>query len=344
MGVFQKFDEQRVPTVPIFTYGFESGDISAWGTGLGTSPNRSDRNVSPVENFAETNNVEVHVGGVPAERIFYAGPNPNFPALDQYNILPSPGTPPGCFVPLDIVVNDCPPSSFVGIPVSPEGGACFDPLNPYLEDSGAWPRDILDVQLVQAHVTIPTADGERTDVRVEQARAEAGQYNFTNLNVGVHYPSLGTCAAFNGAGLDQDDVFRRAPPVALKTGEFRLTRLGVSDTVTFDKDDPGVDMWSQQLFDPEADPSSCLMTLTPSSTQAAKRRTSPRSISVSQLGSDSGGGASPERAWRRGRWPSFSVSGLGEPGELRPQDGDWPRPDPRVGWGRSRPGANGHHD
>ena len=254
MGVFQKFDEQRVPTVPIFTDGFESGDISAWGTGLGTSPSRSDRNVSPVENFAESNNVEVRVGGVPAERIFYAGPNPNFPGLDQYNILPSPGTPPGCFVPLDIVVNDCPPSNFTSIPVSPEGGACIDPLNPYLEDSGAWPRNILDVQLLQAHLTIPTADGERTHVRVEQARAEAGQYNFTNLNVGVHYPSMGTCAAFNGAGLDQDDVFRRPPPVALETGEFRLTRLGVNDTVTFDKDDPGVDMWSQQLFDPEADP------------------------------------------------------------------------------------------
>ena len=253
MGVFQKFDEQRVPTVPIFTDGFESGDISAWGTGLGTSPSRSDRNVSPVENFAESNNVEVHVGGVPAERIFYAGPNPNFPGLDQYNILPSPGTPPGCFVPLDIVVNDCPPSNFVGIPVSLDGGACFDPVNPYLEDSGMWPRDIVDVQLLQAHVTIPTADGNRTQVRVEQARAEAGQYNFTNVNLGVHYPSLGTCTAFNGAGLDQDDVFRRPPPVALATGEFRLTRLSLGDTVTFDKSDPGVDTWSLQL-DPEEDP------------------------------------------------------------------------------------------
>ena len=101
MGVFQKFDGQRVPTVPIFTDGFESGDISAWGTGLGTSSSRSDRNVSPVENFAETNNVEVRVGGVPAEQIFYAGPNPDFPALDQWNILPSPETPPGCVIPLD---------------------------------------------------------------------------------------------------------------------------------------------------------------------------------------------------------------------------------------------------
>ncbi len=253
MGVFQKFDEQRVPTVPIFTDGFESGDISAWGTGLGTSPSRSDRNVSPVENFAESNNVEVRVGGVPAEQIFYAGPNPNFPGLDQYNILPSPGTPPGCFVPLDIVVNDCPPSNFVGIPVSPDGGACFDPVNPYLEDSGMWPRDIVDVQLLQAIVTIPTADGNRTQVRVERARAEAGQYNFTNVNLGVHYPSMGTCTAFNGAGLDQDDVFRRPPPVALETGEFRLTRLSLGDTVTFDKSDPGVDTWSLQL-DPEEDP------------------------------------------------------------------------------------------
>ena len=253
MGVFQKFDEQRVPTVPIFTDGFESGDISAWGTGLGTSSSRSDRNVSPVENFAETNNVEVRVGGVPAEQIFYAGPNPDFPALDQWNILPSPETPPGCVIPLDIVVNDCPPSNFVSIPVSPGGGACFDPVNPYLEDSGTWPREILDVQLLQAIVTIPTADGNRLQVRVEQARAEAGQYNFTNLNLGVHYPSRGTCTAFNGAGMDQDDVFRRPPPVALKTGEFRLTRLSLGDTVTFDKSDPGVDTWSLQL-DPEEDP------------------------------------------------------------------------------------------
>ncbi len=253
MGVFQKFDEQRSPTVPIFTDGFESGDISAWGTGLGTSSSRSDRDVSPVENFAETKNVEVHVGDVPAERIFYAGPNPDFPALDQYNILPDPATPPGCFVPLDIVVNDCPPSNFVGIPVSPEGGACLDPVNPYLEDSGTWPRDIVDVQLLQAIVTIPTADGNRTQVRVEQARAEAGRYNFTNVNLGVHYPSLGTCTAFNGPGRDQDDILRRRPPIALETGEFRLTRLSVGDTVTFDKSDPGVDTWSLQL-DPEEDP------------------------------------------------------------------------------------------
>ena len=253
MGVFQKFDEQRSPTVPIFTDGFESGDISAWGTGLGTSSSRSDRDVSPVENFAETKNVEVHVGGVPAERIFYAGPNPDFPALDQYNILPDPATPPGCFVPLDIVVNDCPPSNFVGIPVSPEGGACLDPVNPYLEDSGTWPRDIVDVQLLQAIVTIPTADGNRTQVRVEQARAEAGRYNFTNVNLGVHYPLLGTCTAFNGPGRDQDDILRRRPPIALETGEFRLTRLSVGDTVTFDKSDPGVDTWSLQL-DPEEDP------------------------------------------------------------------------------------------
>ena len=344
MGVFQKFDEERNPTVPIFTDGFESGDISAWGTGLGTSSSRSDRNVSPVENFAETKNVEVRLGDVPAERIFYAGPNPNFPGLDQYNILPSPGTPPGCFVPLDIVVNDCPPSNFVGIPVSPDGGACFDPVNPYLEDSGMWPRDIVDVQLLQAHVTIPTADGERTHVRVEQARAEAGQYNFTNLNVGVHYPSMGTCAAFNGAGLDQDDVFRRAPPVALKTGEFRLTRLGVSDTVTFDKDDPGVDMWSQQLFDPEADPFFVFNdTYALQHTGGQEADIAPFNFRFT-IGFRFGGGASPERAWRRGRWPSFSVSGLDEPGELRPQDGDWPRPDHRVGWGRHRPGANGHHD
>ena len=254
MGVFQKFDEQRVPTIPIFADGFESGDISAWGTGLGTSSSRSDRDASPVENFAESSNVEVRVGGVPARRIFYGGPNPDFPALDQWNIEPDPdNTPPGCFIPLDIVVNDCPPSNFVGIPVSPNGGACEDPVNPYLEGAGAWPREIFDVQLVQAHVTIPALDGGRTRVRVEQARVEAGSYNFTNVNLGVHYPSMGTCTAFNGAGMDQDDVFRRPPPVALKTGEFRLTRLSTSDTVTFDKSDPGVNTWSLQL-DPEEDP------------------------------------------------------------------------------------------
>ena len=253
MGVLQKFDEDRNPTVATFPDGFVSGDIAVWGTGLGTSPSRSDRDVSPVENFAETSNVEVNIGGVPAQRIFYVGPNPDFPALDQSNILPDPNTPPGCFVPLDIVVNDCPPSNFVGIPVSPDGGACVDPVNPYLEDPGAWPRDILDVQLLQALVTIPTADGSQTHVLVEQARAEAGRYNFTNFNHGVHYPSLGTCTAFNGAGRDQDDILRRPPPVALKTGEFRLTRLSVGDTVTFDKSDPGVDTWSLQL-DPEEDP------------------------------------------------------------------------------------------
>ena len=53
--------------------------------------------------------------------------------------------------------------------------------------------------------------------------------------------------------MDQDDVFRRPPPVALKTGEFRLVRLSLGDTVTFDKSDPGVDTWSLQL-DPEEDP------------------------------------------------------------------------------------------
>ena len=247
LGVFQKFDEQRVPTIPIFADGFESGDISAWGTGLGTSSSRSDRDASPVENFAESSNVEVRVGGVPARRIFYGGPNPDFPALDQWNIEPDAGTPPGCFVPLDIVVNQCPPSNFVGLPVSPNGGACEDPLNPYLEGSGAWPREIFDVQLLQAHVTIPTLDGSRTQVRVEQARVEAGSYNFTNVNLGVHYPSMGTCTAFNGAGMDQDDVFRRPPPVALNTGGFRLARLNPSDTVILDKSDPGVATWSMQL-------------------------------------------------------------------------------------------------
>jgi len=247
LGVFQKFDEQRVPAIPLFTDGFESGDISAWGTGLGTSPSRSDRGASPVENFAKSNNVEVRVGGVPAKRIFYGGPNPDFPGLDQWNIEPDASTPPGCFVPLDIVVNQCPPSNFVGLPVSPNGGACEDPLNPYLEGPGAWPREIFDVQLLQAHVTIPTADGGRTQVRVEQARVEAGSYNFTNVNLGVHYPSMGTCTAFNGAGMNQDDVFRRPPPVALNTGGFRLTRLSPSDTVTLDKSDPGVATWSMQL-------------------------------------------------------------------------------------------------
>ena len=255
MGVFQKFDDERVPTVPLFDDGFESGDITAWGTGLGTSSKRSDRDVSPVENFADSSDVEVLLGGVPAKRIFYAGPNPEFPALDQWNILPDEeNMPHGCFIPLDIVVNDCPPSNSVGIPVSPDGGACFDPVNPFLEDSGMWPRNILDVQLLRAQVTIPTADGKQTQLRVEQARAEAGQYNFTNFNVGVHYPSLGTCTAFNGPGRDQDDLLRRPPPIALRTGEFRMTRLSLSDTVTFDTPDPGVDMWSQQLFDPEADP------------------------------------------------------------------------------------------
>ena len=91
MAVIQKFDEQRVPTVPIFTDGFESGDISAWGTGLGTSPSRSDRNVSPVEDFAKTNKVEVRLGGVPAKRLFYAGPNPDFPGLDQVEHLAGRG-------------------------------------------------------------------------------------------------------------------------------------------------------------------------------------------------------------------------------------------------------------
>ena len=114
LGVFQKFDEQRVPAIPIFQDGFESGDISAWGTGLGTSSSRSDRGASPVENFAKSNNVEVRVGGVPAKRIFYGGPNPDFLGLDQWNIEPDAGTPPGCFVPLDIVVNECPPEQLRG--------------------------------------------------------------------------------------------------------------------------------------------------------------------------------------------------------------------------------------
>ena len=309
MGVFQKFDDQRTPTVPIFTDGFESGDISAWGSGLGTSSKRSDRNVSPVENFAESNDVEVLLGGVPAKRVFYAGPNPDFPGLDQWNILPDEEeTLPGCFIPLDIVVNDCPPSNSVGIPVSPDGGACLDPVNPFLEDSGMWPRDILDVQLLKAQVTIPTADGKQTQLRVEQARAEAGQYNFTNFNVGVHYPSLGTCTAFNGPGRDQDDVLRRPPPIALDAGVFRMIHLG--DTITFNDFDPGVNMWSQQLFDPKADP---FFVFNDSYTL---RHTGgddvPAFTTEFRIGVRLGFGAPPpeERAWRRGRWSSFSFSGL----------------------------------
>ena len=251
MGVFQKFDEQRVPTVPIFTDGVERGDITAWGTGLGTSPSRSDRDASPAENFAETNNVEVRVGGVPAELVHYGGPNPAFPALDQWNIVPDPATPPGCVVPLDIVVNDCPPSNFVGIPISPAGGACVDPVNPYLEGSDPWPRDILDVQLVQAQVTIPAADGSRSKVLVEQARIEAGRYNFSTINWGVGYPSLSTCTAFNGAGMNQDDVLRRPPTTALSAGEFRLTRPSTGDQIALDQTNPGVHSWQrQQPFDP----------------------------------------------------------------------------------------------
>jgi len=253
MGVFHKFDEQRLQSVPLFTDGFESGDITAWGSGLGTSPSRSDRDASPAENFAETNNVEVRIGGVPAQSTLYAGPNPQFPALDQYNIVPAPDTPPGCFVPLDIVVNDCPPSNFVGLPVSPNGGACEDPLNPYLEGPQAWPRESFDVQLLQALVTIPAADGGRSTVRVEQGRIEAGRYSFTSVNLGVSYPSLGTCTAINGAGTNQDDVFRRPPPESLNTGGFRLTRLSPNQTVDFDETDPGVHSWSLQL-DPESDP------------------------------------------------------------------------------------------
>ena len=74
MGVFQTFDHQRVPAVPIFGNGFVSGDIAAWGSGVGPSGNRSDNSPSPVENFAETAMVEAYVGGVPVERIFYVGP------------------------------------------------------------------------------------------------------------------------------------------------------------------------------------------------------------------------------------------------------------------------------
>ncbi len=247
MGVFQKFNADRIPTVPIFTDGFESGDISAWGSGLGTSPARSDRDASAVENYADGAQIDMRLGGVPFERALYAGPNPGFPALDQYNGVPAPNSPSGCVVPFEVSFDGEPPSNFASMPVSPNGGPCEDPLNPYLEDGGAWPRGILDFQLLQARVTVPAPDGSRSRIFVEQARAEAGLYGILNLNLGVHYPSLGTCAASNGPGTQQSDVLRRSPPVALETGEFRIVHG--TDTFMLENTRPGVDSWRWQSLD-----------------------------------------------------------------------------------------------
>jgi len=118
-------------------------------------------------------------------------------------------------------------SNSVSIPVSRNGGPCIDPLNPYLEGGGDWPRETFDVQLLHSRVTVPFEDGSRTQARVESARVEAGLYNFTNLNIRVDSPSLGTCVAFAGSGSEQDDVLRMPPP-ALLNGELLRTLLAAS--------------------------------------------------------------------------------------------------------------------
>jgi uncharacterized protein (TIGR03437 family) len=165
--------------------------LIAYGTGFG-GVNGPD-NVAPAAGDITTD-VEILVGGVRAERR-YSGRSPCCAGLDQLVFTLAENTPTGCYVP--VVVRAGPfYSNIASIAVSPNGGVCSDPLNPYSNlVTGGATRSLGTVTLFRTF-TRTTVQGQTFDSTTDSGGASFFRINETFFNPSFAQPSLGTCSVF----------------------------------------------------------------------------------------------------------------------------------------------------
>ncbi len=223
------------PLITPSTSAYTGETIVFWGSGVGADTKNDDRN-PPVSIDPLNDITQLFIGGVQVP-IAYQGRS-HYQGVDQVDVTLPPNVPTGCAVSVVAVSgtgSGAVVSNTVTIPITANGGACSDPLQPIASTEAA---TLASHPLVRFG-SLSLAEVTNTTGNSKTATAQFASILGTSLFAYLEntQPSLGSCVVYQQAGAAPTNPFNLQ---GLSPGTVSVTGLNGSQALSSVTSGPGL--------------------------------------------------------------------------------------------------------